>query len=77
MKFLAENPPVSTAFDIASGVIFVGSLVLLVLAAISFFRVAKDLSGKQALLWMLLILILPVIGPLVWLIVGRRRARAV
>jgi len=69
----AQNPLVPTPFDVANGVFFAVAVVLLVIAVIVLIRVADRLSGKQSLLWFLLILAVPLIGPIVWLSVGARR----
>lgn len=69
------DPFALSAFDIANGVFYLAAAVLLVCAVISLIRVADRLTGKQALLWFLLILVVPVVGPLVWFFVGYRRLR--
>lgn len=65
-----------TPIDIANGVIVGVALVLMVVAAITLMRVGERLSGRHSVLWLLLIVVVPFVGPIVWLAVGLRRARA-
>jgi hypothetical protein len=46
--------------------------VLAVIAFVSFLLKARQLSALPAVLWFFAIVCVPVLGPLAWLIVGRR-----
>lgn len=71
----SPNPLVPAAYDLAwSGVALV-VLALLVVALVSLARSAKGLTSGQALVWTLVAIFVPVLGPLAWLFIGRPSAR--
>jgi multisubunit Na+/H+ antiporter MnhG subunit len=55
-------------------VVAVVSLLLIVIAVVSLARRAGQLSPLIALAWAALILVVPVLGPVAWLAIGRRTA---
>lgn len=65
------NPLVPTPFEVFMLVLWV---VAIVLWAVALWTLAKDdhYSPAQRLLWLLLILVAPVVGPALWLTFGRR-----
>lgn len=70
------SPLLPTYYDIMWSVGTVAILIMLVVALISIGRRSKLLSATQALIWTLLVIFLPLVGPLAWLAVGRRTASA-
>lgn len=65
------NPLAPSAADAMGSVIAVLVVVLAIVAIVSLSR-CRGLSPRQALLWALLIVLVPVLGPLAWLVAGRR-----
>ncbi|WP_233195468.1 PLD nuclease N-terminal domain-containing protein [Cryobacterium sp. M91] len=47
-------------------------VVLVIVALVSIGRAAKRLTPTQALIWTLLTIFVPVVGPVAWLSIGRR-----
>jgi hypothetical protein len=72
----AVNPLVPAAYDVTWTAITGAILLLLVIALISLARVAKSLTPTQALTWVLVAILLPVLGPFAWLAIGRRSVAA-
>jgi len=70
------NPLLPVGYDIAWSVIAALGVALLVVALVSLARAAKHLTPTQSLLWTLIALVIPVVGPLAWLFVGRPSAAA-
>lgn|GEM_PF-871052 len=68
----AQNPLVPQGYDIAWSVAAVSYLVLIVIAVVSLSRTAPRMSPWLALVWAALILVVPFLGPVAWLAVGRR-----
>jgi hypothetical protein len=62
-------PPV---YDLLGSVLLLVTFVVLVWASMSFFKESKHLNVTQSLVWFLLILFVPVLGPIGWLLVGRK-----
>jgi hypothetical protein len=69
-----HNPLVPGGYDIAWSVVAVLLIALTVVALISLARSAARVSRTQALVWTLIVLIVPVVGPIAWLTIGRRTA---
>ncbi|WP_447949185.1 PLD nuclease N-terminal domain-containing protein [Microbacterium aurum] len=67
-----QNPLIPAGYDIVWSVIAVVLLALMILALVSLARSAKRLNGTQGLVWTLVVIFVPVIGPLAWLSIGRR-----
>ena len=72
----AANPLLPAASDVEWSVMAVAMLVLAVVALESIARGAKRLTAAQALGWTLLAVLVPVVGPLAWLFIGRRASVA-
>lgn len=70
------NPLVPAAYDVAWSGVALALLALLVVALVSLARSAKALTSAQALVWTLVAIFVPVLGPLAWLFIGRPAARA-
>lgn len=67
----ALNPLIPTAYDVAWTAAVVVALALLVIALVSIGRNRQTLTSLQALVWTLLVILLPFVGPLAWLVAGR------
>ncbi|NHI15975.1 PLDc N-terminal domain-containing protein [Microbacterium excoecariae] len=67
-----HNPLVPAGYDIAWSVIVAAVIALTVIALIGLARSAKHLTALQAWIWTLLVLLVPVLGAVAWLAVGRR-----
>jgi uncharacterized membrane protein YhaH (DUF805 family) len=72
----ALNPLVPAAFDVTWAASTAVVLFLLVIALVSLARSARRLTASQALAWVLVAILLPVVGPLAWLFIGRRSVPA-
>ena len=68
----SPNPLIPAGHDIAWTIISVLLVVLLILALVSIGRAAKRLTPTQALIWTLVTIFVPVVGPVAWLAIGRR-----
>lgn len=73
MTFLAPNPLIPAGYDILWSVIVVAVVALTITALLQALR-SKAYTGGQQLLWALLIVAAPVLGSLVWFVLGRPRA---
>lgn len=71
-----NNPLVPAAYDITWSIVAALVIALTALALISLIRSGRRLSLVHATIWALLILSVPVLGPIAWLAVGRRAAVA-
>lgn len=65
------NPVVPTQWEFTVLGIGVLALVLFVVVLIDVAR-SRHLTGPAQALWVLVVLALPVIGPLLWFLMGRR-----
>ncbi len=72
---MTVNPLFPTGYDVVWSVIAVVVLGLSIVALVSLSRAARRLTSFQALIWVLVVLFVPVLGPLAWLAVGRRAHR--
>lgn len=68
------NPLIPAAYDLVWSSITLLMLVLLVVCLISLARNARLLTSGQALVWTLVAIFVPIVGPLAWLFIGRRAA---
>ena len=68
------NPLVPAAYDVIWSITAVGVLLLMVIALVSISRTAKRITSWQALIWALVVIFVPLVGPLSWLFIGRRSA---
>ena len=67
-----HNPLIPAGYDIAWSVVTVVMIGLAIAALVVLARSAGRLTTPQALGWMLVILFVPVVGPLAWITIGRR-----
>lgn len=67
-----NNPLLPAAQDITWFVTVVVVLALMVIALISIARTANRVTSAQALVWTLVAIFVPLVGPLSWLFIGRR-----
>lgn len=66
------NPLIPAGYDIVWSVVALVAAVLAIVALVSLTRSTKRLTSMQALVWVLVVLLVPVAGPAAWLAVGRR-----
>jgi hypothetical protein len=71
-----RNPLIPAGYDMAWSVIAVLVVALTITALVVLSRSAKRLTSTQALIWTLVVLFVPVVGPFAWLAIGRPAARA-
>ena len=69
---MPQNPLIPAGYDLAWTAVCVVMLGLLLWALVSLARHAKALTARQALAWTLLSILVPIVGPLCWLLIGRR-----
>jgi multisubunit Na+/H+ antiporter MnhG subunit len=72
----SSNPLIPAWYDVlwsASGGLM---LVLLAISLVSLSRAAKSLPSGHAVIWTLVMIFVPLIGPLAWLFVGRHSAKS-
>lgn len=67
------NPLVPTGWDVAFGVATLVAASLAVIALISVLR--SHNNGRVILPWTLFVLLVPVVGPVSWLVAARRHRR--
>jgi hypothetical protein len=72
----SANPLIPAAYDIVWSGLALVLLALLVVALVSLGRSAKALTSTQTLVWTLVAIFIPVLGPLAWLFIGRPSALA-
>jgi hypothetical protein len=65
------NPLLPAGYDIAWAVAMVLIVSLAVVALVSIARQARGLSSTQALVWTVVVIVVPVLGSLAWLLIGR------
>jgi uncharacterized membrane protein YhaH (DUF805 family) len=70
------NPLVPATYDIVWMIVTAVAFILMIVALVSIARASKRLSSALALIWTLVVLFVPVVGPVVWLAIGRRAADA-
>lgn len=69
-----QNPLLPAGYAIAWSTIAALTIGLVLVALISLARSARRLTSAQALGWTLVTLLVPVLGPIAWLSIGRRAA---
>lgn len=69
------NPLLPAGYDITYSALSVVVVALMIMALVSVARSAKKLTATQALVWTVLIIFLPVLGPTAWFAIGRQTAR--
>ncbi len=70
------NPLILVGYDIVWTLVSVLVIALVIVALVSIARTAKRLTSTQALVWALVTIFVPVVGPLAWLSIGRRSGLA-
>lgn len=73
---MESNPLVPATYDVVMTLVPLVILGIMVVALVSVSRMSKHLTLSQLGVWMLLVIFVPVIGPIVWLTTGRRKALA-
>lgn len=73
----AVNPLLPATSDLVWSGVAVIALGLAILAVVSLSRRARDLSSAAVAVWALVILLVPVCGPLIWILAGRRARGAI
>ena len=72
----SANPLLPAGYDIAWTVVSMLMIALVIVALVSIARTAVRLTPWQALIWTLVAILVPVIGPIAWLSIGRRSGLA-
>lgn len=76
--YVEHNPTVPLSFDIQATLIMLAYVLLTIAALVSMFRTHHDRVGSK-FWWSALIIVLPLIGPAVWFLLGapplRRRTK--
>ena len=67
------NPLIPTSWEVLALLVGAAVIVLFVVAVLSLSR-DERYTVSQRLLWLLVLLAAPVVGPLLWLSLGRRHA---
>lgn len=70
------NPLLPARYDIAWAAIVMLLVALVVVALVSIAHTAQRLTSTQAMVWTLLAMFVPVVGPIAWLSIGRRSGLA-
>ncbi len=70
-----QNPLIPSALDVAWSAITVVAVCLAIVALITLIRNSRSLTSVQALWWAAIVLLLPILGPTAWLLIGRTSAR--
>ncbi|WEO78368.1 PLDc N-terminal domain-containing protein [Cryobacterium sp. SO2] len=68
----SANPLLPAGYDVAWTIVSALMIVLLVVALVSMARSAGRITATAALVWALLVICVPVVGPIAWLAVGWR-----
>jgi uncharacterized membrane protein YhaH (DUF805 family) len=71
-----HNPLIPAAYDVVWSVVALLIIVLTIVALVTLSLLAKRLTSAQALVWTLVVLFVPLVGPAVWLSIGRRAVPA-
>ncbi|WP_306232312.1 PLDc N-terminal domain-containing protein [Agrococcus beijingensis] len=71
MRTAVVNPLLPAGYDLVWTLVIATLAALAVVAALQVLR-AKQLSGLEVAVWLLVIVALPVLGPVAWFITGRR-----
>lgn len=66
------NPLLPSGYDVVWSLVAVIVVALAVVALVSLTRAGRGFTSVQALAWVLVVLFIPVLGPVAWLAVGRR-----
>lgn len=69
--FTEANPLLPTSYDAWWTIALTLTLALAVVALVSLARKSRRLTATQALGWTLLAIVVPVVGPIAWLTIGR------
>lgn len=67
---------VPVTYDVVMTLVPVVILGIMVVALVSVSRMSKHLTLGQLSTWMLIVIFAPVVGPVVWLTLGRRKVTA-
>jgi hypothetical protein len=72
-----STPVIPAGYDVVWTVVMVAYIGLIIVALVSLSRTALRLSSWLALAWAALIIVVPILGALAWIAVGRRAAPSV
>ena len=70
-----HNPVIPQQYDISWTIALVAVLALMAAAVVSVVRNSARMSLPATVVWIVGVVVLPVLGPLVWFLVGRRDLR--
>ncbi|WP_295854188.1 PLD nuclease N-terminal domain-containing protein [uncultured Microbacterium sp.] len=68
----AVNPLMPAAYDLVWSAVALVAFGLVVWAIVSLSRRARPLPSRVVLMWALVIVVVPILGPVAWLAAGRR-----
>lgn len=71
-----HNPLLPAGYDVAWSAVTVLVIALTLVALVTLARSAGRLTPPQGLLWAALVLLVPLLGPIAWLSIGRRATAA-
>ncbi len=66
------NPLMPAAYDLVWSAVALVAFGLVVWAIVSLSRRARPLPSRVVLMWALVIVVVPILGPVAWLAAGRR-----
>lgn len=69
---MSANPLLPASYDLLWAIAFVAVVGLGVAAFVGISRRARSTPLAVSLVWIALVLLVPVLGPLAWFVVGRR-----
>lgn len=67
-----QNPLIPAGYDIVWSLVAVLVIALTIAALVTIARSARRLTATQALIWTVIVLLVPLLGPVAWLTIGRR-----
>lgn len=71
-----HNPLIPAGYDIVWSIVAIAVVALMITALVSLARSARRLTAVQALAWVLIVLLVPLLGAVAWLWIGRRAVSA-
>lgn len=67
-----HNPLIPAGYDIVWSVVAALVIALAVVALVTLARSARRLTATQVLIWRVIVLLVPLVGSVAWLAIGRR-----
>ncbi|MCK6065771.1 MULTISPECIES: PLD nuclease N-terminal domain-containing protein [Microbacterium] len=66
-----HSPLIPASYDIVWSIVTVLIIALTIVALVTLARSARRLTATQALIWTVVVLFIPFLGPAAWLTIGR------